>query len=90
MITKGERTMLSKYLKNVFIRDVLTVLNGWGVKNIDGKEFSKSYVSQVYNGRDENEHIEKALFIVYKERKDKHTKTLLFKSRILDKEKLEK
>lgn len=83
MINKGEKRKLSKYLKNVFIGDVLRVLKDWGVKNLDGIPFSKSYISHVYNGREENEHVEKALFEVYKERKEKHTKTLVYRDKIL-------
>lgn len=83
MIKKAERVKLSRYLKNVFIKDVLSVLADWGIKNVDGNPFSKSYISHVYHGREENEHVEKALFVVYKERKDKHTKTLAFKKEML-------
>lgn len=83
MIKKVEKQKLSKYLKNVFIADVLRVLEDWGIKNVDGLPFSKSYISHVYNGREENEHVEKALFVVYKERKEKQTKTLAFRNQIL-------
>lgn len=83
MIKKTEKQKLSKYLKNVFIADVLRVLEDWGIKNVDGLPFSKSYISHVYNGREENEHVENALFVVYKERKEKHTKTLAFRNQIL-------
>lgn len=86
MIKKAEKQKLSKYLKNVFIADVLRILEGWGITNEDGLPFSKSYISHVYNGREENEHVEKALFVVFKERKDKHTKTLAFRNQILQEE----
>jgi hypothetical protein len=89
MINKGEKTKLSKYLKNVFIADVLRVLEDWGIKNSEGETFSKSYISHVYNGREEHEHVEKALFVVYQQRKEKHTKTLSFRNQILKEEQLE-
>lgn len=88
MIKKTEKQKLSKYLKNVFIADVLRVLEDWEIKNVDGLPFSKSYISHVYNGREENEHVEKALFVVYKNRKDKHTKMLAFRTQILEEEDL--
>jgi len=69
MITNAQRKKFKKVLKGRFSKDVLTILETKGVVNEEGKPFSVSFISHVFNGRYDNEDIEIAILEVYQERK---------------------
>lgn len=85
MILKAERTKLKKILQNRWIDEVLNKLREEKILNKQGNEFEKTYISHVFNGRNSNIDIEKAIFQVALEQKNK-----LAKMRAERKEKLNK
>ena len=69
MITKTQRTKLKKQLKRSFIPEIQTVLKQKNSFNKKGKQYSVSYISQVFNGIECNKDIEDAIFQVYENKK---------------------
>lgn len=68
---KTERKKLKKILGNVFIKDVQKILLDKKIFNNKGKEFSKSYISNVFNGAEKNNEIVLAFYELAKIRLDK-------------------
>lgn len=89
MIKKTERIKLKRVLKNKWIQKVLDKLSENKVFTEKGKEYDKTYVSHVFNGRNTNENIEKAIFEVYLELKTKHSNFNAKKKNILKNKNLE-
>jgi len=69
MIKKTLRKKLAKHLKGSFLEEVMNVLDENKIVSNLGKTYTKSYISHVYNGRNENTEIENALIVVYQRRK---------------------
>jgi len=69
MIKNAQRKKFKKVLKGRFSKDVLTSLKVKNIVNEEGKPFSVSFISHVFNGRYDNEDIETAILEVFQERK---------------------
>lgn len=69
MITKANRTKLKKLLKRSFIPDIQNVLRDKNIFTKKGNEYSVSYISNVFNGKESNKNIEDAIFEVYENKK---------------------
>jgi hypothetical protein len=59
---KTERKKLKKILGNVFIKDVQDILRKKNILNKKGNEYSVSYISNVFNGIEDNKDIEIAFY----------------------------
>lgn len=68
---KTERKKLKKILGNVYIKDVQEILLKKNILNSKGKQFSKAYISNVFNGVESNNEIELAFFELAKIRLEK-------------------
>lgn len=68
MITVAQRKKLKKAFKNGYSQGVKEILTSKNVVGKNGNPFSDSYVSHVFNGRNENESIEEAFFEMYHKR----------------------
>lgn len=89
MIKKTERTKLKRVLKNKWIHKVLDKLSENKVFTKYGKPYDKTYISHVFNGRNSNSEIEKAIFEVYSDIKNEHSNFNVKKKTILKNESFE-
>lgn len=78
-----------KVLKYNWMADVLSKLADNNIVNKKGEPYKKAYISHIFNGRNSHEGIEFAIFEVYKERKIKQSKMIVYKKNILETEKPE-
>ena len=85
MILKTERTKLKRILKSRYIDDILTMLGDKGVTNASGEAFSKAFISQVFNGKEEHSEIEDIIFDLYDKRKMQMSKMKVKRKMILKK-----
>lgn len=69
MINKTERNKLLKILKYKWIEDVLKKTIEKQLVTKHGNNYEKTYISQVFNGRQSNLNIENCIREVYNERK---------------------
>lgn len=69
MITEQQTEMLKKVLKKGYAAEVQIRLQEKGIKNKAGNEFDYRTISDVFNGRRENDDIETAIFDLFKEKK---------------------
>lgn len=74
MITPKIKAELKKFLKSDYSEDVLKILNDSNITSRKGEPYSASAVKNVLNGNLENIDIEKALTVVYLQRKKIHNK----------------
>lgn len=68
MITVAHRKKLKKAFRNGYLEGVREILNTKKIVSKKGNPFSDSYISHVFNGRNENEAIEEAIFELYQKR----------------------
>ena len=68
MITVAQRKKLKKVFKNGYSQGVKEILNAKNIVSKKGNPFSDSYINHVFNGRNENEAIEEAIFELYQKR----------------------
>jgi len=69
MILKTQRTKLKRLLKFNYCNEVKQLLSQNKKYNEKGNEFSSSYITHVFNGKNENIDIELAIIEVYTKRK---------------------
>ena len=68
MITTAQRKKLKKVFKTRYSKAVQTRLNQKGILNKKGKSFGISYISHVFNGRNEDLLIEETIIELYQEK----------------------
>lgn len=83
MISKTQRTKLKRVLKNSFITDVLKVLSDNKVVSKNGAPYEKTYISHVFNGRNENILIEDAILLVYETKKQEQSNLRVKRNELL-------
>lgn len=83
MILKSERVKMKRLLKGKYIDDVLTSLKEKNITNNSNQPFSKAFISQVFNGKEEHFIIEEVILKLYNKRKRERAKMKLKKNNIL-------
>jgi hypothetical protein len=78
MIKPAERKKMKKVFKKGYSKEVLDKLNKNGIVTQKGTPYGISYITHVFNGRNENIDIEKRLWL-YMMKKRKKRKNLLKK-----------
>lgn len=68
MITTAQRKKLKKVFKTRYSKAVQTRLDQKGILNKKGKSFGISYISHVFNGRNEDLLIEETIIELYQEK----------------------
>lgn len=68
MIKKTERKRLKKLLGWNYTSAVLAILKNNNITNKKGNPFSASYITQVLNGKENNDAVEDAIFEEYNNR----------------------
>lgn len=68
MITTAQRKKLRKVFKTRYSKEVLARLNQKGILNKKGESFGISYISHVFNGRNEDLQIEETIIELYQEK----------------------
>lgn len=68
MIKVSERKKMKKVFKKGYSKEVLNRLNASGIMNQKGEPFGISYITHVFNGRNENSEIEKTIVALYAEK----------------------
>ena len=74
MITNAQRSKMKKILGSKWIPDVIEKLNQENVLNKKGEEYTKAFISHVFNGKNEHHIIEDVIFDIYQEKKLKLSK----------------
>lgn len=72
MISRDQKKKLKIFLKNDYIKDVLSLLKKRGITRNDGEHYSETTIRSILNGHRENIDIENALIQVYIARKEQH------------------
>lgn len=85
MIGKVARVKMKRVLKNKWIHNVQQKLAENKVFTQDGREYDKTYISHVFNGRNSNVEIEKAIYEVYNEKLIEHSNINVIRKKILKK-----
>lgn len=68
MITTAQRKKMKKIFKTRYSKAVQERLNQKGILNKKGKSFGISYISHVFNGRNEDIQIEETIIELYQEK----------------------
>lgn len=79
MILKTQRTKLKRLLKLNYCKEVKDILLKKGLFSEKGKPFSSSYITHVFNGKNENIEIEMAIIELYTKRKEVQSKMNILK-----------
>ncbi len=77
MINKTERNKLRKILKNKWIEEVLNKTIEKQLVTKHGNNYEKTYISQVFNGKQSNLNIENCIREVYNSRKQKQSNMIV-------------
>ena len=85
MISKVARIKMKRVLKNKWIQNVQKKLSENKVFTQDGREYDKTYISHVFNGRNSNIEIEKAIYEVYHDKLNEHSNINVLRKKILNK-----
>jgi hypothetical protein len=72
MITKPQKEKLRVYLKKDWVPEVMETLSAQNIRTSKGKLYSESMIRMVFTGKIEHLAIEKAIFNVFKSRKESH------------------
>lgn len=89
MITVAQKKQLKKVLGNRYSVRVISYLTENKIFNKNGQPFSKGYISHVLNGRNEDLNIESALFFLYEQKIDLHSKINAERNHLLENKKPE-
>lgn len=68
MIKTAERKKMKKLFKRGYSKEVLHKLNENGIVTKKGSPYGVSYITHVFNGRNENPEIEKTILALYTEK----------------------
>lgn len=68
MITTAQRKKLKKIFKTRYSKEVQARLDQKGILTKKGKSFGTSYISHVFNGRNEDLQIEEVIVELYQEK----------------------
>lgn len=68
MIKITERKKMKKVFKKGYSKEVLDKLNDKGIVNKKGDSYGISYITHVFNGRNENLEIEETIIALYTEK----------------------
>ncbi|KIQ22665.1 hypothetical protein RT99_06055 [Flavobacterium sp. MEB061] len=89
MIKPAERKKMKKVFKKGYSKEVLEKLNENGIVTQKGTPYGISYITHVFNGRNENTDIEKTIVGLYAEKKEEKKKIAEEKKAIFTKKKPE-
>lgn len=84
MITKIQKLKLQQYLRKDWVPQVLKELERNKIISSRGKPYSESMIRMVFIGKIEQLDIERAIFVVYLQRKHEYESIEQEKERILD------
>ncbi|MEO7977574.1 hypothetical protein [Flavobacterium sp.] len=85
MITAGQRNKMKKVFKTGYSKEVQKLLAEKSIWNKKGFPFSNSYITHVFNGRNNNNDIEETIIELYQKRVYETAKITLRRKEIFGK-----